>query len=79
MAQPNGNCKARSSGTQRVLFTSPRRTRRNRGVQGTQQLGCKKNICGCELSIIKTEFFGVHRGVFLLGTTLLNGCGIIVN
>jgi hypothetical protein len=57
------------------LFTSPRRTRKNKGVQGTQQLGCKKTICVCLFSIIKNwVFLVVHRGVFILGTTLLVGC-----
>jgi hypothetical protein len=46
--------RARSRGSQRDLFTSPRRIRKNKGVQGTQQLGCKKTICCCLFSIIKT-------------------------
>ena len=36
-----GTRKARTSGFQRNLFTSLGRTRKNKGVQGTQQLSCK--------------------------------------
>jgi hypothetical protein len=40
--QPNGSHRAQSRVPQRDLFKSPRRTRKNKGVQGTQQLGCDK-------------------------------------
>jgi hypothetical protein len=35
------------------------------GVQGNQQLDCKKIIRGCQFSIIKTELSVVHRGIYI--------------
>jgi hypothetical protein len=39
-AWSNGSRTTRSRGSQRDLFTIPRRTRKNKGVQGTQHRGC---------------------------------------
>ena len=66
-----GNCRARSSRTQRDFFTSPRRTRKNKGVQGTQQLGCKTiSIYQMIKRLLISE---IHR-IFIQRTTLIAGC-----
>jgi hypothetical protein len=39
-----GTCKARTSGSQRNLFTIPGRTRKNKRRVSTQQLGCANHL-----------------------------------